>query len=305
MIYTLTTNPAIDMNINTKTLEPFLVNRSDEVVYTPNGKGINVAFVLKHYGMEAKILGFFGGFSGKYIVEEIEKKGDKIDPIWIDEITRVNVFINNNGEEYKLVNKGGLVSKDKQKELLELIKYKDDCSHLVISGSLPPGIEDAYYYEILAVCKEKEIEVILDISSRELKGLLKYEPLLIKPNDDEIKEIFGLEINDENDLKDVLAYLHGLGARNILLTMGEKGLCFSNNKKIWYCDAPKIELVSSACSGDSCLAAFLSEWLLGNNIVYALKKASATGANVAESMGIGDLGKVQKYMEGLSVKEVT
>ena len=65
------------MNINTKTLEPSFVNRTDEVLYTPNGKGINVAFVLKHYGVESKILGFFGGFSGKYIVEEIEKKGDK------------------------------------------------------------------------------------------------------------------------------------------------------------------------------------------------------------------------------------
>ena len=169
---------------------------------------------------------------------------------------------------------------------------------------MPSGIEDSYYYEILEMCKEKGIEVVLDISSKELKGLLKYKPLLIKPNDDEIKEIFGLEIKDEKSLKEVLAHLHGLGARNILLTMGEKGLYFSNNEKIWYCDAPKVELVSSACSGDSCLAAFLSEWLSGNDIENALKKASATGANVAESMGIGDLKKVQKYMESLNIKEV-
>ena len=304
MIYTLTTNPAIDMNINTKTLEPSFVNRTDEVVYTPNGKGINVAFVLGHYGVEAKILGFFGGFSGKYIVEEIEKKGDKIDPIWIDEITRINVFINRNGEEYKLVNKGGFVSTDKQKELLDLIKSKNDCTHLSISGSLPSGIEDSYYYEIMEMCKEKGIKVILDISSKELKGLLKYEPLLIKPNDDEIKEIFGKEIKDEESLKEVLTYLHDLGAQNILLTMGEKGLYFSNKEKIWFCDAPKVELVSSACSGDSCLAAFLSEWLSGKDIEHALKKASATGANVAESMGIGDLKKVQKYIESLNIKEV-
>lgn len=104
MIYTLTTNPAIDMNINTKTLKPSHVNRTDEVVYTPNGKGINVSFVLRHYGIESKILGFFGGFSGHYIVDEIRKRDYVIEPVWIDdEITRINIFINSNGEEYKLV----------------------------------------------------------------------------------------------------------------------------------------------------------------------------------------------------------
>lgn len=304
MIYTLTTNPAIDMNINTKTLKPSYVNRTDEVVYTPNGKGINVSFVLEHYGIKSKILGFFGGFSGHYIVEEIEKRGFDINPVWIEEITRINIFINSNGDEYKLVNKGGEVNLDKQEELLNLINSMEDCTHLSISGSLPAGINESYYHNILEICKEKGIEVILDISSKELRELLKYEPLLIKPNDEEIKEIFGKEIKDEKSLIEVLQYLHNLGAKNILLTMGEKGLYFSNAHKIWYCDAPKITLVSSACSGDSCLAAFLSEWLMGNDIEYALKKASATGANVAESMGIGDLKNVEKYIRNLNIKEV-
>ena len=133
---------------------------------------------------------------------------------------------------------------------------------------------------------------------------MKYEPLLIKPNDDEIKEVFGMEITDENSVKEVMKHLHGLGAKNVLMTMGAKGLYFSNKEKIWFCDAPKITLLSSACSGDSCLAAFLSEWLMGKDIEYALKKASATGANVAESMAIGDLKKVDKYIESLNIKEV-
>ena len=305
MIYTLTTNPAIDMNINTKTLKPSYVNRTDEVVYTPNGKGINVSFVLRHYGIESKILGFFGGFSGHYIVDEIRKRNYVIEPVWIDdEITRINIFINSGGEEYKLVNKGGNVNSEKQHELLELIKSKDDCTHLSISGSLPAGIDESYYHKILKICKEKGIEIILDISSKELKELLKYEPLLIKPNDDEIKEVFGMEITDENSVKEVMKHLHGLGAKNVLMTMGAKGLYFSNKEKIWFCDAPKITLLSSACSGDSCLAAFLSEWLMGKDIEYALKKASATGANVAESMAIGDLKKVDKYIESLNIKEV-
>lgn len=74
MIYTLTTNPAIDMNISTNGIKRKLVNRTSNAVYSPNGKGLNVTFVLGHYGIESKILGFFGGFSGKYIVEESERE---------------------------------------------------------------------------------------------------------------------------------------------------------------------------------------------------------------------------------------
>ena len=70
MIYTLTTNPAVDMNVTTDTMIPEKVNRTRDAVYTPNGKGLNVSFTLERYGVHSTILGFFGGFSGDYIVRE-------------------------------------------------------------------------------------------------------------------------------------------------------------------------------------------------------------------------------------------
>ena len=73
MIYTLTTNPAIDMNVNSGVPSYTHVNRTTDAVYTPNGKGLNVSFTLAHYGVKSTILGFFGGFSGNYSVEEASK----------------------------------------------------------------------------------------------------------------------------------------------------------------------------------------------------------------------------------------
>ena len=69
MIYTLTTNPAIDMNIITDGIRSKYVNRTSTTVYTPNGKGLNVSFVLQHFNVPSTVLGFFGGFSGEYIVK--------------------------------------------------------------------------------------------------------------------------------------------------------------------------------------------------------------------------------------------
>lgn len=308
MIYTLTTNPAIDMNICTNSIERKLVNRTHDVIYSANGKGLNVSFVLKHFGIDSKVLGFFGGFSGKYIIEETEKKGMEIFPVEVEDTTRINIFLNDGEGEFKFVNAGSFVAKEQQKEMLDKMKSFNDLDYLSISGSLPPGIDTSYYEDILKICEEKKTKVILDISSPKLKYLLKYKPFLIKPNDEEIADIFGIIVRDEEDIKDVLKYLHEQGAQNIFLTLGEKGSYFYNGENIYYASAHEVKLLSSACAGDSALAGFLSIWLEDidseKNIEMGLKRASATGANVAESNAIGDLKKVEQYMKEIKVRRV-
>lgn len=305
MIYTLTTNPAIDMNITTDGLKRGLVNRTFNTVYTPNGKGVNVTLTLKHFGMESTVTGFFGGFSGKYIVEELEKREIQVKPVWVDDTTRINIFLNDGEGEFKFVNSGSEVEAEQQEEMLQLFEKADDCDCLVISGSLPPGIKPSYYESILSICKRKGIDVVLDISSPKLKDLLKYEPILIKPNDEEIEEIFGIKIQNEEDIIHVLGFLKEQGARNVLLTLGGKGAYFSNGEDIYYSSSQPIKLLSSACAGDAALASFLSIWLKNPaNIEDAMKRSAATGANVAESNALGDFANVDTYFHNIKVRKV-
>lgn len=305
MIYTLTTNPAIDMNMETEGLKPKVVNRTFHNVYTPNGKGLNVSFVLGHYGIESKILGFFGGFSGKYIVEESQNRGFQCLPVWIEETTRINIFLNDGMQEFKLVNQGAFVSEDKQFELIQLMENVTDMDYLVISGSLPLGIHDDYYEAIMKLCEVKRVKVILDISSKKLKELLAYKPYLIKPNDEEIKEIFGLTIHSEEDIIKTLEFLHNQGAQNVLMTLGEYGSYFYNGKDIFYATTQKVKLLSSACCGDAALASFLSVFLGDDRAIEeALKCSAATGANVAESSGLGDFMNVETYKKYIQVRKV-
>ena len=284
MIYTLTTNPAIDMNVCTNGLEPSRVNRTFGVVYTPNGKGLNVSFVLGHFGVESVI---------------------KVDPVWVDDTTRINIFLNDGEKEYKFVNEGSFVTEENQFQLLKMIKEARDMDYLSISGSLAKGINTAYYDQILEVCQQKNVDVILDISSPKLAELLKYKPLLIKPNDEELKDIFGIDLKTEKDMINALDFLHKEGAQNILLTLGDKGSYFYNGKNVYYASAQPVKLLSSACAGDSALAAFLSVWLDDQTkIVEALKNSAATGANVAESNAIGTLEKVEEYKKNIQVRKV-
>lgn len=296
MIYTMTLNTAIDMNISCNPITPSVVNRAQHTEYCPNGKGVNVARVLGHYNQPAHIMGIFGGFTGRYIVDELLKEKLKVIPVWVDQPTRINIFINDGEHEYKLLNQGNHVNDDCKLLVLHHLDGLNEGDQLVISGSLPPGIESRFYDEILTACRERGCEVILDISHPVLKELIKQGPLLIKPNDDELADIFGLEVETRQQVREAMTILHQSGARNVLLTMGAKGLYFSDGTDIWFCTAPEIELVSSACAGDAALGAFLSVWLRGGDVSKALRLASATGADVAASAGLGTFSRVEQLI---------
>ena len=309
MIYTLTANPAIDYNISCDGLEPNTVTRTRDAVYTPNGKGLNVSFTLDHYGIPTAILGFFAGFSGKFIVEGAEAMGVPVHPVWTDGITRVNVFCRASAtEEYNMVNAGAAITAADEQAMLEVIDGLENLDCLVISGSLPPNASDHFLADVIARVKAKGAQFVLDISSHQLADLVTQAPLLIKPNDDELKDIFGIEVDGEDDasVKAAMASLHERGVQNVLLTLGGAGAYFSNGEHIWFAKRTfDVKLVSTVCAGDASLAAFLSVWHdAPERVEDALRRSMATGANVVECAGLGDFARVADYEPRIEVRRV-
>ena len=195
MIYTLTANPAIDYNVSCDHLDANTVTRTRDAVYSPNGKGLNVSFTLDHYNVPTTILGFFAGFSGRFIVEGARERGVEVKPIWTEGITRVNVFLNaGEGVEYNMVNAGAAITPADEDAMVDLISSLADLDCLVISGSLPPNTSNGFLRRVLETVRAKGSRFVLDISSTQLIDLLELEPLLIKPNDDELRDIFGLDV---------------------------------------------------------------------------------------------------------------
>ena len=306
MIYTLTTNPAVDMNVTADRLVPNKVSRTANPVYTPNGKGLNVSCTVHRFGVDSTILGFFGGFSGRYIVDRANEKGCDVKPIWVDGITRINTFISltdGSGDEYKLPNAGCPVPREQQVEMLELLRTLPDLDALVISGSLSPQIDPSFYDEVIDVLEERGAEFVLDISHPCLAHLIERGPLLIKPNDEELGQIFGIDVADESEIPDALREICARGAKNVLLTMGGNGAFFTDGEKVWRASAVKVDVLSATCAGDATLAAFLSRWFADRkNVEQALRRAMATGANVAMCAGLGDFALVDE-LEGRVVIE--
>lgn len=305
MIYTLTPNPAIDMNVLADSVRPNRVSRTRDAVYTPNGKGLNVSFTLQHYGVEAPILGFFGGFSGRYIVDGARAKGCEVHPVEVDGITRINMFVTCDEGEYKFPNAGCPVPRPQQLQMLDLVSTLPDLDCLVVSGSLSPQIEPTFYDELTERVHARGAEIVLDMSHKHLADLVELHPLLIKPNDEEVAEIFGVDVASQRDILHALHVICERGCKNVLLTLGGEGAYFTNGEGVWHANAAKVKMYSSACAGDATLASFLSLWFFDREgVEAALVRAMATGANVAASAGLGDFALVDELSQQIHVEKV-
>ena len=273
MFYTLTANPAVDMTVSSSPLEPDENVRTGSASYTANGKGLDVSFAFKKMGVDTVALGFFAGFTGKFIVEEVMNLGCLCRPVWTDGITRINTYVNDGQHEYGILNPGAPITPEHQKELYNILDTAGDLECLIVSGSVPP----------------------------------KATPDFLKPNHHEMKAIFGVPVDTDDEVRVAMKLAHDAGVQNVLLTRGSRGdAYFSNGEDIWYAKREfNIKLVSSVCAGDCTLAAFLHKWYRDrDNVEEAMKLAMATGANVAESVGIGDFGHVDEYSKRVAVRKL-
>ena len=134
-------NLAIDLFIKTAQMLPSEVNRTDEAVYMPNGKGVNVSFILKELGIDSTATGFKAGFTGQFIEEELQKAGIQTQFVTVDGITRINVFtqVVDTNEEFKLVNQGPSVTPKQEASLLAIVENMNADDILFVSGSHPEG----------------------------------------------------------------------------------------------------------------------------------------------------------------------
>ena len=306
MIYTVTLNPAIDLVIVTKKLEPKVVNRTEKFELQPNGKGVNVSFILKQLGIDSVATGIGGGFTLDYVISGLAEKGIKTNFLKVKEPTRVNVFTDvlDEGTEYKQVNPGPVVSSDKQDQFLDYLEStvtKDDM--VVVSGSFSRGIKPDFLVQLAQLVQKQGAKFVIDSSYLEVIDTLKYRPFLLKPNDSELAAFFNYE-GEMTAAKTVeLAQkLIKLGCQNVLVSLGADGAAFINERHILFANAPQIQVVNSACAGDTMLGTFIAFLEKNKPVSAALKMAVAAGSDTASRTGLTDF-SLDELLPQISVEE--
>lgn len=303
MIKTVTLNPSLDYIVNVPNFKASAINRSSEERFLPGGKGINVSQVLTNLGLPNIALGVVGGFTGDYLVKLL--KGKKINEDLIfqeDVLTRVNVKIRSNSET-AINGQGPDISEDTKNKLLNQIKSLNKGDYLVLAGKIPPSMPSNFYLEIMKSIKNKDIEVVVDAEKEQLKTSLSYRPFLIKPNEEELGSVFDVEINSNSNVIHYAKELQKLGARNVLVSLGEKGaILITEGNKVYFGNSPKGELINSVGAGDSMVAGFLYGYLKENSFEEALKYGLSCGAASAFSEELATKEDVMKLIKNITIK---
>lgn len=288
MIYTLTFNPALDYIMKPGSLELGAINRSESESISCGGKGINVSRVLKELNVDSTALGFIAGFTGKEIKRRLEYCGISVDFVRLHSgMSRINVKLRCDAET-DINSKGPEISDIELESLFEKLGRLTVNDILVIAGSIPDGLPDDIYERVIACVSSNGVKAAVDATGELLLKTLKYRPFLIKPNHEELGEIFGCEMTNESDIKKAAAEIQHLGAENILVSRGEKGAVLLDEKGVFHkISAPKGIAVNTVGAGDSMLAGFIAGFLSTHDYDYSLRLAASAGSATAFCDSLG------------------
>lgn len=323
MIYTITFNPSLDYVVSVEDFQPEKVNRTTSEYIFPGGKGINVSTVLSELGVENTALGFIAGFTGVELEKQLKEKGAITDFVAVKEgNTRINVKLRSTYTEKKIIEtsddetnseenaqydveteingSGPIVSEEELQRLLDKLACLNEEDIVVISGSVSKGISQSVYADIVKLCNEKNIKVVVDAASSLLWNTLEYEPFLIKPNKDELEDIFYRDIFRNEEVVFYAKELQNRGAKNVLVSLGENGaVLVAENGEVHEMDAPKGEVLNSVGAGDSMVAGFLAGYLETNDFEKALKLGICAGSATAFSYGLATKAEIDELLRNI------
>ena len=300
MIYTITFNPALDYVVHVKNFTPGAVNRTVKENIFYGGKGINVSAVLANLGYPSTALGFIAGFTGDEIERGVKTLGFSSDFIRVKEgMCRINVKLKSN-EESEINGMGPAITPEDVSMLFEKLENLKERDVLVLSGSIPSAIDNRIYETILARLEGRGILSLVDAEKDLLLNVLKYHPFLIKPNNYELGEMFGVTLKEESEIIEYAGRLQQMGARNVLVSMaGDGSLLLDETGGIHRLGVPKGRVRNSVGAGDSMVAGFLAGWLKTGNYAAAHRMGAAAGSATAFSEGLASGAEIRALLAEL------
>lgn len=284
MIYTVTFNPSLDYIVTVDHFECGIVNRTQNEIIYPGGKGINVSMVLKNLGHENTALGFLAGFTGDKIEQLLKEKGISTNFIKVENgLSRINVKLRSD-KETEINGQGPVIAASDIEALYRRLDTLAEGDILVLAGSIPDVMPSSMYMDIMTHLQEKKLKIVVDATRDLLVNVLCHRPFLVKPNNHELGEIFGVTLRDKAEVVTYGRRLKEMGARNVLVSMaGDGAVLIAEDGNVFMAQAPKGELKNSVGAGDSMVAGFLAGYLESGSYGRAFQMGVCSGSASAFS----------------------
>ncbi len=287
MIYTLTLNPALDRTVVVKKLvEEDTVRVVSETRYA-GGKGIDVSRVISELKAQSIALGLVGGYSGLELEGRLINDGVMIDFVHLAEETRTNIILKEEetGRQYVISAPGPNVQPHEIGELYRRFKALSDVSYMVMSGSLPRGVNKDIYGQLILTFRGKRPFIVLDADGETLRRSLAFKPNMIKPNVFELSRLVGKEVTSEKEIVEAAEQLNREGIEIVLVSRGKDGLILSVAGVRLKAVGPEVEVKSPVGAGDSVVAGFVLAHSQGKPLEECLRLGCACGTATVTTPG--------------------
>ncbi|MEO0423353.1 MAG: 1-phosphofructokinase family hexose kinase [Pseudomonadota bacterium] len=291
MIRTLTLSPALDIGADIARMRPFSKLRSGPARHEPGGGGINAARAIHRVGGEVCAVFPADAATGERLLTLLA--GEDVPAVRVPADTPVreslSLWVREQQETYHVVTPGGdLDPVAAQACVGALLESSAPVEWVVLSGSLPPGVETDYYGRVARAAGERGVRVVLDTHGEALVAALRSPVFAIKPNLREFGELVGERLVAE-DRAGIERAARTLMARAplevLLLTLGPHGAMVTTSDRCHWLRAPTVRTVSAVGCGDSFLGVFTQAVASGRTPVDAARLGIAAGASAACTPG--------------------
>ena len=302
MIYTVTFNPSLDYIVRMEKFTAGTINRVSYEQVLGGGKGVNVSIVLSNFGQPTTALGFVAGFTGAELCRQLDNFGSKHSFVMLPNgFTRINVKAKADVET-EINGQGPEIPERYREDLFKQVSELKNGDTIVVAGSVPKTLP-ADMYEKLLSHVPAGVKIVVDAEKNLLLNCLKFKPFLIKPNNHELGDMFGVEIPSD-DLEKIKTYAKKLqeqGAKNVLVSLaGDGAFLLDEYGETHSSKPPKGKLVNSVGAGDSMVAGFLTGYIENNgDYEIAFKMGLATGSASAFSENLATRAEVEELLKQL------
>lgn len=304
MIYTVTLNPSIDYVIYPEQdIIPGKINRFETSHLFPGGKGINVSRILHELSIPSTATGFAGGFTGQFITDALSKEGILTDFVSVPDHTRINVKVKGQVET-ELNGAGSFISEEDAELFLNRFDELDSTDIVILSGSKARNLPEDYYQQIITRLKTKGVPFVIDTTGAELIDALSSKPLVVKPNKEELEELYHVTLDKTDDLITYGKKLLSEGAQHVLISMAGDGALLLTDEGVYKGTVPKGEVKNSVGAGDSMVAGFVGQYSLTESPLDAFKMGLACGSATAFSEDLANKETIDRVAKTVTIEKL-
>ncbi len=302
MIYTVTLNPSIDYIVRLDQVQVGSVNRMDSDDKFAGGKGINVSRVLKRLGIPNTATGFIGGFTGEFITDTLAEEEIETRFVQVAEDTRINVKIKAD-QETEINGTGPNVEPAQLEELKAILSSLTADDTVVFAGSSAKNLGNVIYKDLIALTRQTGAQVVCDFEGQTLIDSLDYQPLLVKPNNHELGDIFGVKLENLDEIEKYARELLAKGAQNVIISMAGDGALLVTSEGAYFAKPIKGTVKNSVGAGDSMVAGFTGEFVKSKDAVESFKWGVACGTATTFSDDLATAEFIKETYEKVEVEK--